>query len=255
VRESTKNLTSKPFLLSPKLASIVVLITILTNIDLFFRQIAWSDDFAIKADSLNSGGKETFLEITANLRPLFALYLKYTFAKVIHEEDIFFLQLFSLIGMALLGIVLYQILRDRGFSQKFSLIIIFVTNCLPTFQQYTHFATISIFTWVCFGSAFAYYLIPQTRYTFWSCFLITIGTLVYPPAAMFGLALISIDLAQEINLGGSGHQDDRVFFFYLFTIDTTSCNLRFCVVCTTYFFFIIFVVPLEILYNIISELL
>lgn len=220
MKEIAKNQFSKPIPLSPKPSSIVLLITILTNFDLFFRQIAWSDDFAIRADSLKSGGNETFLQITANLRPLYALYLKFAFARVVKEEHIFFLQLFSLVGMVLLGLVLFQILRDRGFSQRFSLFVIFVTNCLPTFQQYTHFATISIFTWVCFGSALAYHLVPHARYTFWPCFLLAAGTLIYPPAALFGLALISIDLAQEIshrgqNLSGAlKAKIQRIFLVY-----------------------------------------
>ena len=33
--------------------------------------------------------------------------------------------------------------------------------------------------------------------------LIFIGTLIYPPAALFGLALLSIDVAHEINQGKS----------------------------------------------------
>lgn len=193
----------KLFMFNRKVTLYVSAITIITNIDLFFRQFAWSDDFAIRADSVESGGSNTFYQVVGNLRPLYALFLKFTFVGIIREESILFLQLFSLLGMLLLNLIILKILRDRSFGIKFSLILILLTNCLPTFQQYNHFATISIFTWVCAASAVAYHLIPSSRYAFWP-FLITLtGTLIYPPAALFGLTLISIDLVQEINRGGS----------------------------------------------------
>lgn len=203
MREVNRTQFSKPFTFTPKILAVISLIPIISNVDLFFRQVAWSDDFAMRGDSLISGGRETFLQITANLRPLFALFLKATFTKIVYEENILILQLFSLIGMILLNIILLKILRDREFSQKFAVTLIFIANCLPSFQQYTHFATISIFTWVCAGSAIAYHLIPKSKYAFWPFLLILAGMLIYPPAALFGLTLISIDLAQEVILGKS----------------------------------------------------
>jgi len=190
---------------NPKSIAVLLLVPFVTNLDLFYHQLAWSDDFAIRADSVSTGGKETFLQISANLRPLYALFLKVVFSRIIHESDVIYLQVFSLIGMFLLSLLVVKILFDRGFSSKFSLVIITMLNCLPSFQQYTHFSTIAIFSWVCAGSTLAFYLISKTnfRYFLLSVGLIFIGTLIYPPAALFGLALLSIDVAYEMNQGKS----------------------------------------------------
>ena len=190
---------------TPKNIAVLLLVPFVTNLDLLYHQLAWSDDFAIRADSVNTGGEETFLQISANLRPLYALFLKVVFSKIIYENDVIYLQVFSLIGMCLLSLLLVKVLQDRGFSSKFSLVIITMLNCLPSFQQYTHFATISIFSWVCAGSTLAFYFIsrPNYRYVFLSSLLIFMGTLIYPPAALFGVALLTIDVAYEINQGKS----------------------------------------------------
>ena len=188
-----------------KSIAVLLLVPFVTNLDLFYNQVAWSDDFAIRADSVNSAGKGTFLQISANLRPLYALFLKVVFSRILHENDVIYLQVFSLIGMCLLSLLVVKILFERGFSSKFSLVIITMLNCLPTFQQYTHFTTITIFSWVCAGSTLAFYLISKSnfRYLLMSIGLIFVATLVYPPAALFGLALLSIDAAYEINQGKS----------------------------------------------------
>ena len=190
---------------NPKSIIVLLLVPFVANLDLFYHQLAWSDDFAIKADSVNTGGKETFLEISANLRPLYALFLRVVFSRIIYENDVVYLQVFSLIGMCLLSFLVVKLLLDRGFSSKFSLVIIVMLNCLPSFQQYTHFTTITIFSWVCAGSTLAFYLIAKSnfRYSLLSVGLIFTGTLIYPPAAFFGLALLSIDIAYEINQGKS----------------------------------------------------
>ena len=203
IRERNQSKAYSKF--NPKSIAVLLLVPFVTNLDLFYHQLAWSDDFAIRADSVDTGGKETFLQISANLRPLYALFLKVVFSRIIHESDVIYLQVFSLIGMFLLSFLVVKILFDRGFSSKFSLVIITMLNCLPSFQQYTHFTTITIFSWVCAGSTLAFYLIPKSnfRYFLLSLGLIFIGTLIYPPAALFGLALLSIDVAYEINQGKS----------------------------------------------------
>lgn len=203
IRERYQSKANSKF--SPKSITVLLLVPIVANLDLFYHQLAWSDDFAIRADYLNTGGKETFLEISANLRPLYALFLRVVFSRIIYENDVVYLQVFSLIGMCLLSFIVAKLLFDRGFSSKFSLVIIAMLNCLPSFQQYTHFTTITIFPWVCAGSTLAFYLIAKSnfKYSFLSVGLIFTGTLIYPPAAFFGLALLSIDVAYEINQGKS----------------------------------------------------
>ena len=202
-RENNHSKTYSKF--TPKNIAVLLLVPFVANLDLFYHQIAWSDDFAIKAESINTGGRETLLEISANLRPLYALFLKVVFSRITHENDVIYLQVFSLIGMCLLSLLLFKILFERGFSSKFSLVTITMLNCLPSFQQYTHFSTIAIFSWVCAGSTLAFYLISKSnfRYLLLSVALIFIGTLIYPPAALFGLALLSIDVTYEINQGKS----------------------------------------------------
>ena len=91
---------SKPYSkFNPKSIAVLLLVPFVTNLDLFYHQLAWSDDFAIRADSVNTGGKGTFLQISANLRPLYALFLKVVFSRIINENDVLYLQVFSLIGM------------------------------------------------------------------------------------------------------------------------------------------------------------
>lgn len=177
-----------------------ILITtfLVVNQNAVFRPQLWSDDFMIVRDA-HSRINLTWTQCIADLRPIFAIFLKYAFGFIGKESDVWILHAFASVGIILLTLSIYQFLRKRKHTQGFALTLSASLICLPTFQEYVYFATASVFAWICWLSLVSYNFlssVKRLRPTAGVTILI-FCFLCYPPAAFFGLALLSVDVLQK----------------------------------------------------------
>ena len=152
-----------------------------------FRKFAWADDWAF-ISGYRSETVEVKVEHYSGYRPILQKIMDLSFGNLSSYEHLIFLRLLSVIGMAVLTVLVMKSLEKYGYSRFVRVTLGCGLNLLPTFWIYTNWSSTFIYPWVCVISILSLNLFA--KYKVISFLLLVIAFMIYQPAAVFSVFLM-----------------------------------------------------------------
>lgn len=178
-----------------------------------FRKFAWGDDWAFISD-YRRGDSAVRVEHFSGYRPILQKIMDISFGNITNYEHLIFLRIFSVIGMAVLTVLVINNLEKYGYSRLIKLTIGLGLNLLPTFWIYTNWSSTFVYPWVCVISILSLMLFSKNRYT--SILLLVIAFMIYQPTAVFSVFLMFANYLRIRKIS-------RLYFNYFGALILSAC--------------------------------
>ena len=191
----------------------VVFLAISFNSISIFRKFAWGDDWAFISD-YRRGDSAVRVEHYSGYRPILQKIMDISFGNITNYEHLIFLRIFSVIGMAVLTVLVMKNLEKYGYSRLIKLTIGLGLNLLPTFWIYTNWSSTFVYPWVCVISILSLMLFSKNRYI--SVLLLVIAFMIYQPTAVFSVFLMFANYLRIRKI-------PRLYFKYFGTLILSAC--------------------------------
>ena len=165
---------------------VLIFVTLLNSFSIF-RKFAWADDWAF-ISGYRSETAEVKFEHYSGYRPIMQKIMDLSFGNLSNYEHLIFLRLLSVIGMAVLTVLVMKSLEKYGYSRFIRVTLGCGLNLLPTFWIYTNWSSTFIYPWVCVISILSLNLFA--KYKVISILLLVVAFMIYQPAAVFSVFLM-----------------------------------------------------------------
>ena len=146
----------------------------------------WSDDWTLYWDT-RSNSTDIINATVSNGRPVLGWLLRSAYSSSFFSNHLIILQLTSILGIYLLGLVIYNKMRASQFGLSTSLILVLGVGLLPGFQEYVYFISCFAYSWACLLGFLSFTLLTSKRLhlKFLGVCFLTLSFLIYPTGAMF----------------------------------------------------------------------
>ncbi|HZC29313.1 MAG TPA: glucosyltransferase domain-containing protein, partial [Gaiellaceae bacterium] len=182
---------------------VVVGATLAAYLPVVIIPYAFEDDYWILGATHGLGGRPVWQTASAGGRPLQGLLLMGIFSVVPDIDSLRLVRLVSVVGVALLGVLVYVALRRSGISRWLATAAALSVVTLPSFQVYASWAVLfeapfaailAGLAWLCASSALGGERRALLVRGALAAGLLFTALLIYQPAAMFFWVFAAIDV-------------------------------------------------------------